>query len=94
MTGGSWRAVRADCARSRLPGFRRVHGELHRLGRRVSTATVRRVLRSAGLGSHPNDAQLAVSDARFLTAQASGLLATDFFHLDTIAFTRLYALSS
>ena len=30
-------------------GFRRVHGELRRLGHTISTATVRRVLRAGGL---------------------------------------------
>lgn len=34
-------------------GYRRVHGELGRLGHRVSAATVRRVLRAEGLA--PND---------------------------------------
>ncbi|WP_244321364.1 helix-turn-helix domain-containing protein [Streptomyces melanosporofaciens] len=34
-------------------GFRRVHGELRRLGYKVSPATVRRVLRAAGLGPAP-----------------------------------------
>ncbi|MCQ8193907.1 helix-turn-helix domain-containing protein [Streptomyces rugosispiralis] len=34
-------------------GFRRVHGELRRLGLKVSPATVRRVLRATGLGPAP-----------------------------------------
>ncbi|MFD8708322.1 helix-turn-helix domain-containing protein, partial [Kitasatospora sp. NPDC059648] len=34
-------------------GARRVHGELHRLGHRISATTVRRVLRTAGLGPAP-----------------------------------------
>ena len=73
-------------------GFRRVHGELRRLGHRVSAATVRRVLRSAGLGP-PSQRRAARGEWRsFLTAQANGLLATDFFHVDTIALTRMYAL--
>jgi putative transposase len=73
-------------------GFRRVHGELRRLGHKVSPATVRRVLRAAGLGPAPRR-QLARREwAAFLKAQAHGLLATDLFHLDTIGLQRLYAL--
>ncbi|WP_405484698.1 IS3 family transposase [Streptomyces sp. NBC_00009] len=34
-------------------GARRVHGELRRLGHKVSAATVRRTLRAAGLGAAP-----------------------------------------
>ncbi|WP_308295193.1 IS3 family transposase [Streptomyces sp. PSAA01] len=30
-------------------GFRRVHGELRRLGHAISTATARRILRASGL---------------------------------------------
>ncbi|MEU1628438.1 IS3 family transposase [Streptomyces sp. NPDC020096] len=73
-------------------GFRRVHGELRRLGHKVSPATVRRVLRAAGLVPAPRRQPARGEWAAFLKAQASGLLATDLFHVDTIGLQRLYAL--
>jgi hypothetical protein len=73
-------------------GFRRVHGELRRLGLKVSPATVRRVLRATGLGPAPRRQPARGEWAAFLKAQANGLLATDLFHLDTISLQRLYAL--
>jgi hypothetical protein len=73
-------------------GFRRVHGELHRLGYKVSAATVRRVLRSAGFRPGRRCQAAHREWTAFLKAQASGLLATDFFHIDTIGLQRLYAL--
>ncbi|MGW0630655.1 helix-turn-helix domain-containing protein [Streptomyces sp. NPDC002758] len=75
-------------------GFRRVHGELRRLGHEVSPATVRRVLRAAGLAPAPRRQTARGEWTAFLKAQAHGLLATDLFHVDTIGLQRLYRCSS
>ena len=70
-------------------GCVRIQGELRKLGIRAGATSARRVLRRHGLGPAPRGGP---TWAEFLKAQAKGILATDFFSVDTVFFKRLYAL--
>jgi putative transposase len=71
-------------------GYQRIHGELLRLGVRVSASSIRRILRAHGLDPAPGRA--ATSWRSFLRQQAAGLLACDFFTVDTVFLQRVYVL--
>ena len=71
-------------------GYLRVVGELRKLGTGVSATAVRGVLRHHRLGPAPRRA--GPSWAEFLRAQATSMLATDFFHVDTVLGQRFYGL--
>jgi putative transposase len=71
-------------------GYRRVQGELKKLGVSVSATTIRTVLRGNGLRPAPRRA--SVTWRAFLRAQASGIVATDFFTVETVRLTTLYVL--
>ncbi len=71
-------------------GYRRVHGELSRLGHHLSEATVRRILRVRRY--RPTPREVDTSWRAFLRTQAQGPLACDFFHVDTISLKRPHVL--
>ena len=71
-------------------GHRRVQGGLTRLGHHIGTGTIQPHPHRDTPGARRGEPTLI--GARFLRTQAAGLLATDFFHLDTSGLRRLYVL--
>jgi putative transposase len=71
-------------------GCKRIQGELRKFGHEVSAMTVRDVLRRSGLGPAPRRG--GPTWTQFLRAQASAILAADFFTVYTVAGATVYVL--
>jgi transposase len=71
-------------------GHRRVQGELIRLGHPIAASTVWQILHDAGIDPAPR--RTGPTWKQFLTAQACGIIAVDFVHVDTVLLRRVYAL--
>jgi putative transposase len=73
-----------------LWGYRRVHGELTKLGITIAPSTVWEILHAAGIDPAPR--RSGPTWRQFLHAQAAGILAVDYLHKDTVLLNRLYVL--
>jgi putative transposase len=61
-----------------------------KLGATIAPSTVREILHAAGIDPAPRRA--GPTWREFLTAQAAGILAVDFLHVDTVLLKRLHVL--
>ena len=71
-------------------GYRRIHGEMRRLGYRIAASTVWKILRDSGREPIPN--RTGPSWSEFIASQAQALVATDFFCVDTVTLRRFHVL--
>jgi hypothetical protein len=71
-------------------GYRRIQGELAGLGYQMGASTVWSILQRAGIDPAP--CRDGPSWGQFLRVQARGILATDFFCVETLLMQRLYVL--
>ena len=73
-----------------LWGYRRIHSELTKLSVTVAASTIYEILRAAGIDPAPR--RQDPTWRQLLHTQAAAILAVNFFHVNTVALTRLYVL--
>lgn len=71
-------------------GYRRIHGELATMG--VTTAPLSVSATSNATASEPSPPRSGPTWSDSLAAHAKGVVACDFFHVDTVLLRRLYVL--
>ena len=71
-------------------GYMRIRGELIKLGHVVSATSIRNLMHKHGVPTSPR--RRSVSWREFLRAQASAIVATDYFTVDTWSLKRLHVL--
>jgi transposase InsO family protein len=81
--------LRLACENPRW-GYRRICGELGKLGLHVSSTSVRRLLARAKLKPAPR--RTGPNWREFLRAQAASIVACDFFTVETVFLRRYYVL--
>ena len=70
--------------------FIRIRGELLKLGHDVSATAIRNLLRRHGVPASPDRSRLSWRE--FLRAQAAGIVAADYFTVETWNLKRLHVL--
>jgi putative transposase len=70
--------------------YRRIHGDLATVGIVIAPSRVWAILKRHGI--EPSPQRSGPTWAEFLAAQVGGLIACDFFHVDTVLLRRLYVL--
>jgi hypothetical protein len=70
-------------------GYRRIQGELLRLDIRVSATSIATILRASGLTPAP---RRGPTWGQFLRSQASGIMACDFFTVETLLLKTYYVM--
>jgi putative transposase len=71
-------------------GYRRIHGELTRLGHKLAASTVWKVLRTAGID--PTRDRTGPSWSELIRSQSKAILATDFACVETALLRRFHVL--
>ena len=88
-----WAPFRSSCdwpERPRTWGYRRIQGELARMGVTLAPSSVWAILHRHGIDPSPMRTEPGWKE--FVRTQASSMLACDFFSVDTVLLKRFYVL--